>query len=49
MLLHHSVGDFGTMQQAYSHITAAAVMLDDPAEAPQRIDRAFARCSDGCF
>jgi TPP-dependent 2-oxoacid decarboxylase len=44
MLLHHSVGDFGTMQQAYSHITAAAVMLDDPAEAPQRIDRAFARC-----
>src|SRR5262249_25870302 len=44
MLLHHSVGDFGTMQQAYSHITAAAVLLGDPAEAPQRIDRAFARC-----
>lgn len=32
------------MQQAYSHITAAAVLLDDPAEAPQRIDRALARC-----
>jgi indolepyruvate decarboxylase len=44
MLLHHSVGDFATMQQAYSHITVASVILDDPAEAPQRIDRALARC-----
>jgi TPP-dependent 2-oxoacid decarboxylase len=44
MLLHHSVGDLGTMQQAYSHITSAAVLLDDPAEAPQRIDHALARC-----
>ncbi len=44
MLLHHSVGDFATMQQAYSHITVASVVLDDPAEAPQRIDRALARC-----
>ena len=44
MLLHHSVGDFGTMQQAYSHITVGSVLLDDPAEAPQRIDRALARC-----
>jgi indolepyruvate decarboxylase len=44
MLLHHSVGDFATMQQAYSHITAASVLLDDPAEAPQRIDRALAHC-----
>lgn len=44
MLLHHSVGDFATMQQAYAHITAASVVLDDPAEAPQRIDRALARC-----
>jgi len=44
MLLHHRVGDFATMQQAYSHITAASVLLDDPAEAPQRIDRALARC-----
>ena len=44
MLLHHSVGDFATMQQAYSHITAASVLLDDPAEAPLRIDRAIARC-----
>lgn len=44
MLLHHSVGDFATMQNAYSHITAASVLLDDPAEAPQRIDRALAQC-----
>src|SRR4029078_2751313 len=44
MLLHHSVGDFATMQQAYAHITAASVLLDDPDEAPQRIDRALARC-----
>jgi TPP-dependent 2-oxoacid decarboxylase len=44
MLLHHSVGDFATMQQAYAHITVDSVLLDDPAEAPQRIDRAFARC-----
>jgi indolepyruvate decarboxylase len=44
MLLHHSVGDFPTMQQAYAHITAASVLLDDAAEAPQRIDRALARC-----
>lgn len=44
MLLHHSVGDFTTLQQAYSHITVASVVLDDPAEAPQRIDRALARC-----
>ncbi len=44
MLLHHSVGDFATMQQAYSHITAASVVLDNTEEAPQRIDRALARC-----
>ena len=44
MLLHHSVGDFATMQHAYAHITVASVLLDDPAEAPQRIDRALARC-----
>jgi TPP-dependent 2-oxoacid decarboxylase len=43
MLLHHSVRDFATMQQAYSHITGAAVVLDDPAEAPHRIDCALAR------
>lgn len=44
MLLHHSVGDYATMQQAYAHITAASVVLDDPEEAPQRIDRALSRC-----
>lgn len=44
MLLHHSVGDFATMQHAYAHITVASVLLDDSADAPQRIDRAFSRC-----
>ncbi len=44
MLLHHGVGDVATMQHAYAHITVASVLLDDPSEAPQRIDRAIARC-----
>jgi indolepyruvate decarboxylase len=44
MLLHHGVGDFSTMQQAYAHITVASVLLDDAADAPQKIDRALARC-----
>lgn len=44
MLLHHSVGDSATMQRAYAHITVASVLLDDPDEAPQRIDHALARC-----
>jgi len=44
MLLHHGVGEHATMQQAFSHITLASVLLDDPHEAPYRIDRALARC-----
>ena len=40
MLLHHSVGDFATMQQAYAHITAASVLLDDPDEARNQVDLA---------
>ncbi len=44
MLLHHGVGDVGTMQRSYSHITVAAELLDDPEDAPHRIDRALARC-----
>lgn len=44
MLLHHGVGDVETMQRAYAHITVASVLLDEPSEAPQRIDRAIARC-----
>jgi len=44
MLLHHGVGDFTTMQKAYSYITVASVLLDDPGEAPQRIDAALKRC-----
>lgn len=44
MLLHHSVGEFSTQMQAYAHITAASVLLDDADEAPKLIDRALARC-----
>lgn len=44
MLLHHSVGNFATQMQAYAHITAATVLLDDASEAPKRIDHALARC-----
>ncbi len=44
MLLHHGVGEFTTMQHAYGHITVASVLLDDPRDAPQKIDRALARC-----
>ncbi|MGD9667479.1 MAG: alpha-keto acid decarboxylase family protein [Hyphomicrobiaceae bacterium] len=44
MLLHHGVGDFTTMQKAYSFITVSSVLLDDPGEAPQRIDAALTRC-----
>ncbi|MFT3733275.1 MAG: thiamine pyrophosphate-binding protein [Hyphomicrobium sp.] len=44
MLLHHGVGEFSTMQHAYAHITVASVLLDDAEDAPQKIDRALARC-----
>lgn len=44
MLLHHSVGDYTTMQQAYAHITVASVVLGDAAEAPRQIDQALTRC-----
>jgi TPP-dependent 2-oxoacid decarboxylase len=44
MLLHHGVGDFSTMLEAYRHVTVEATLLDDPARAPERIDRTLARC-----
>ena len=44
MLLHHGVGDSATMQKAFSHITVASVLLDDPDHAPHLIDRALDRC-----
>lgn len=43
MLLHHGVGDFGTMKRAYEAITVASVVLDSAADAPQRIDHAITR------
>lgn len=44
MLLHHGVGDFGTMKRAYEAVTVASVLLDRAADAPQRIDHAIVRC-----
>lgn len=44
MLLHHGVGDFSTMLEAYRHVTVEATLLDDAARAPERIDRTLARC-----
>ena len=44
MLLHHGVGDFSTMMQAYSHVTVATALLDDAERAPEKIDRTLARC-----
>lgn len=44
MLLHHSVGDHKTMQQAFSHVTVASVLLEDPLSAPELIDMALSRC-----
>lgn len=43
MLLHHGVGDFGTMKRAYETITVASAVLDRAADAPQRIDQVLAR------
>ncbi|MBX3530371.1 MAG: alpha-keto acid decarboxylase family protein [Rhizobiaceae bacterium] len=44
MLLHHGVGDFSTMLEAYRHITVATALLDDAEHACERIDRVLARC-----
>lgn len=43
-LLHHKVRDFRTQLEIYERVTVAAAALEDPAEAPHRIDDALARC-----
>jgi indolepyruvate decarboxylase len=43
-LLHHKVRDFRTQLEIYERVTVAAAALEDPAEAPRRIDDALARC-----
>jgi len=44
MLLHHGVGDFSTMLEAYKHITVSTALLDEPEHAGDKIDRVLARC-----
>ena len=44
MLLHHSVGDLGTLTKVYQHVTATTVMLNDADQAPDQIDAALRTC-----
>jgi indolepyruvate decarboxylase len=44
VLLHHTIGDMNLQYKIYEHITAAAVVLQDPEQAPDQIDRAIAAC-----
>jgi indolepyruvate decarboxylase len=44
LLLHHTFGDYDAQRKIYAHVTEAAVSLDDPARAPQRIDETLATC-----
>lgn len=43
-LLHHKVRDFHTQLQIYEKVTAAAVALENAADAPSQIDSAIAAC-----
>jgi indolepyruvate decarboxylase len=42
--MHHLAAGYAHQIDVYRHVTADAVILDDPATAPERIDRALARC-----
>jgi TPP-dependent 2-oxoacid decarboxylase len=44
VLLHHTIGDMNLQYKIYEHIMAAAVVLKDPEEAPDQIDRTIAAC-----
>ena len=44
VLLHHTIGDMNLQYKIYEHIMAAAVILQDPAQAPDQIDRTIAAC-----
>ena len=43
-MLHHKVKDFNTQRDIFSHITAAAVVIDDPETAFRTIDETLATC-----
>jgi TPP-dependent 2-oxoacid decarboxylase len=44
VLLHHTIGDMNLQYKIYEHIMAAAVILKNPEEAPDQIDRTIAAC-----
>ncbi len=44
MLLHHSVGDLGTMDAVFGHITVATANLSDAETAPDEIDAVLHAC-----
>ncbi|MCW3052146.1 MAG: pyruvate decarboxylase [Chthonomonadales bacterium] len=41
VLFHHSTGDLAADQKVYTHVTAASIIVTDPAHAPAQIDDAF--------
>ena len=43
-LMHHLVSDYCLQYDIFSKVTAEAVILDDPATAPELIDRVLGRC-----
>jgi len=43
-LLHHTIGSMNLQYRVFEHITAAAVILDKPEQAPRQIDAALAAC-----
>jgi TPP-dependent 2-oxoacid decarboxylase len=44
VLLHHTFGDMNLQYKIYEHITAAAVVLQDPDRAPDQIDETISTC-----
>lgn len=44
VLLHHTIGDMNLQYKIYEHIMAAAVILQDPVQAPDQIDQTIAAC-----
>ncbi|MFZ5448030.1 MAG: alpha-keto acid decarboxylase family protein [Thermodesulfobacteriota bacterium] len=44
VLLHHTIGEMNLQYKIFEHITAAAVVLQDPAQAPDQIDQTIAVC-----
>jgi len=44
VLLHHTIGDMNLQYKIYEHIMAAAVVLQDPVQAPDQIDQTIAAC-----